>query len=224
VVACVYLLFILLALMLVAIAVCFYTRVNLELTYHQRGTSDTLTLCMVAPWGLVVYRAQMPVLEFAEDGWRLEVEPTFLETYRSLSKQYAPILKFLLQHVEVRSLTWQSTIGVGDAALTALASGALWAVKGTVLGLVQSRTRAKDEDVVVVVFPSFRRLEFQTFLQCIFSLALVHIIYAQGLLLWKRHKYRKGAVKKFGKSSYSGFDEDGHGKHQGHGGRKHHCG
>lgn len=210
--------------LLALLAVAYLTRAELELTYLRRGASDTLTLSMVAPLGLVLYRKEMPVLGFPGRGSPLEIEPTFIETYHLLSTQYSPLMRFLFDRLEVRSLTWQTNVGVGDAALTALLSGIIWTCKGTLLSLLQRRTRAQAEDVTVAVSPSFNRHEFRTFLQCIFSLRVAHIMYAQGLLLWRRRKHRKGAVSRLGESPYSGTDENRHGEHQGHGGRKHHRG
>jgi hypothetical protein len=200
-------------------AVVLCARTELELTYQKRAKSDTLTLSLVAPLGFVLYRKEMPVLDVKRGGWRVELEPTFMETYRSLTFRYGPVLRFLLDRAEVRSLTWQTTIGAGDAALTAFLSGVTWSVKGTLLALLQSRTRAGTEDVAIAVSPSYSGKEFKTFLQCIFCLRVAHIMYAQCLLLWRRRKHRKGAVSELGESSYSGTDENRHGEHQRHGGR-----
>lgn len=211
--------FLLLVILLATVAVILCARAELELTYQRRAKSDTVTLSLVAPLGLVLYRKETPVLDVKQGGWRVELEPTFIETYRLLNAQYGPVLRFLLDRTEVRSLTWQTTFSVGDAALTALLSGVAWAVKGTLLALLQSRTRTSAEDVAIAVSPSYSGKEFKTFLQCIFSLRVAHIMYAQCLLLWKRRKHRKGAMSELGESSYSGTNENRHGEHQRHGGR-----
>jgi len=211
--------FLLLAILLAVTALILCARAELELTYHRRVKSDTMTLSLVGPLGLVLYRKEMPVLAVKRGGWRVEIEPTFMETYSLLTTQYGPVLRFLVDRAEVRSLTWQTTIGAGDAALTALLSGVTWAFKGTLLALLQSRTRASAKDVAIAVTPSYTGKEFKTFLQCIFSLRVAHIMYAQCLLLWRRRKHRKGAMSELGESSYSGTDENRHGEHQRHGGR-----
>lgn len=211
--------FLLLVILVATMAVILCARAELELTYQRRAKSDTLTLSLVAPLGLVLYRKAMPVLDVTQGGWRVELESTFVETYRLFTAQYGPVLRFLLDRAEVRSLTWQTTIGVGDAALTALLGGVAWAVKGTLLASLQSRTRASSEDVAIAVSPSYSGKEFKTFLHCIFSLRVAHIMYAQCLLLWRRRKHRKGAVSELGESSYSGTNENRHGEHQRHGGR-----
>jgi len=186
----------------------------------------------------------------AKDGWRFELETRskeevgphpsayartefymhefrkvqrFINKLQRLKATFEPMLDFILDHVEVRSLAWQTTLGVGDAAITAILCGGIWGTKGTFLTWLQNRTHVTDKDVVIAVFPSFREKRFQTFLQCIFSLRVVHIITAQLIMLREKRRHKKG-VTQDGQSSDSGLNENSHGKHQGHGRRQHHSG
>ena len=43
-----------------------------------------------------------------------------------------------LKKVNVTELEWHSTMGVGDAALTGMLTGALWTIKGSIIGMIQS--------------------------------------------------------------------------------------
>lgn len=229
-----------------------YSRAEIEVKYERKGTDDRVTIRVMGPFGVVYQRTEVPVMEFdeAKDGWRFELETRskeevgvkpqalarsefyiheaqkvhqFINRLKRLIKIFDPMIDFILAHVEVRSLAWQTTLGVGDAAATALLCGSLWGTKGVVLSYIQSRTHVTDKNVVIAVFPSFRESRFQTFLQCIFSLRVVHIIVAQLIMLREKRRHKKG-VTQDGKSSDSGLNENSHGKHQGHGGRKHHCG
>lgn len=242
----------LLGLAALAIIALLYSRAELEVKYERKGTDDRVTIRLRGPFGLQYQRTEVPVLEFdeAKDGWRFELESrskeevglhpaatartefyvtefkkmqNFINRLKKIKSTFEPMIDFILDHVEVRSLAWQTTVGVGDAAATALLCGTLWGAKGIVLSKVQARTQVTDKNVVVAVFPSFREKKFQTFLQCIFSLRVVHIITAQLIMLREKRRHRKG-VTQGGQSSDSRPNEDSHGKHQGHGGRQHHCG
>ena len=229
-----------------------YSRAEIEVKYERKGTDDRVTIRVIGPFGVVYQRTEVPVMEFddSKDGWRFELETRskeevgvkpqalartefyihevqkvnrFINKLKRLKKTFEPMIDFILDHVEVRSLAWQTTLGVGDAAATALLCGGLWGTKGVVLSYIQSRTHVTDKNVVIAVFPSFRENRFQTFLQCIFSLRVVHIIVAQLIMLREKRRHKKG-VTQDGKSSDSGPNENSHGKHQRHGGRQHHCG
>lgn len=242
----------LLLLIVLGVIALLYSRAELEVKYERKGSDDRITIRAIGPFGVVYQRSEVPVLEFdqAKDGWRFELEtrakeevgsnPTalartefyvheykkvtrFFRKVNSLKEQFEPMIDFLLNHIEVRSFSWQTTVGAGDSALTALLIGGLWGVKGSVLGVLQSRTKVKDKNVVIAVFPSFKQRKFQTYLQCIFSLKIVHIIYAQFIMLREKRRQRKGVTRN-GQSSNSGTNENSHGEHQGHGGRQHHCG
>lgn len=242
----------LLSIVILGVIALLFSRAELEVKYERKGSDDRITIRAIGPFGVVYQRTEVPVLEFdrRKEGWRFELETRakeevgqnlsavartelYIHEYRKitgflrkllrLKEQFEPMVEFLLDHMEVRSFSWQTTVGVGDAALTAMLSGGLWGIKGSLLGVMQSRSNVRDRDVIIAVFPSFKQRKFQTFLQCIFSLKVVHIIYAQFIMLREKRRHRKGVTSN-GQSSDSGANENSHGEHQGYGGRKHHCG
>ena len=48
------------------------------------------------------------------------------------------IVRKFFKKVSVKRFEWHSMIGVGDAAHTGMATGALWAIKGSIVGLIKS--------------------------------------------------------------------------------------
>lgn len=73
--------------------------------------------------------------------------------------------------------TWSTTLGYEDPALTGIALGLAWAVKGTALGLIQRGYKFIREPRIMVN-PGFTGSLRETFLDCIFEIKLGHIILA----------------------------------------------
>ncbi|NLJ85779.1 MAG: DUF2953 domain-containing protein [Firmicutes bacterium] len=78
----------------------------------------------------------------------------------------------------IEKLHWQVTIGLGDAALTAIASGVLCGINGFGSSLLQSRWEMKREGIHWQVVPSYtdRRLDVE--IDCILKLNVGHIMIA----------------------------------------------
>ncbi|MBS3939096.1 MAG: DUF2953 domain-containing protein [Peptococcaceae bacterium] len=237
---------------LVATAVFLAMRAEVEFKYERKGEDDRVTLRLLGPFGVVFHRTEMSVLELSPTlkSWRLEVNVKTKEelgkkpmpenrmevdtfdqqellslarTLHGLYQDYRPVINYTLERTLLRAFTWQTTIGSGDAAWTALLAGGIWCLKGTLLGMLQSRQKIAGKDMVLAVFPSFKERKFQTFLQCILSVRVVHIIGA-AYVLWREKRKRKKGGYSDGQSSNSRSDENSHGEHPRHGRRKHHCG
>ena len=75
----------------------------------------------------------------------------------------------------IERLEWRTELGTGDAAVTSFLTGALWAVKSTVVG-----TLAKEhvflEPPKIRVVPDFRHTRFSWEISCIFRFTLGEII------------------------------------------------
>lgn len=245
-----FLIIVILLVVLIVVALLF-SEAEVELKYERKGVDDRVTIRMYGPFGTVFQRTEISVVELTPtlESLRLEVQMTTKEEvgdapkvdYRieadisesqkllrlarvmqGLFHDYRRVIKYALRRTKVRSLSWQTAIGTGDAAWTALVCGMLWGLKGVILGSLQSRMVMSDKNTAIAVFPSFGQRKFQTFLQCILSMRVVHIIGAS-YILWQEKRKRKKGVNQFGKSSNSRVNENGHGEHSGHGGRQHHC-
>ncbi|MBS3872868.1 MAG: DUF2953 domain-containing protein [Firmicutes bacterium] len=226
-------------------------KAEVELKYERKGSDDRVTIRMLGPYGVVFQRTEVSVVDLGPtlESLRLEVQVTTKEEvgdapvvdYRmeadisdsqkllrlaravqGLVQDYRRVIQYAERRTKLRSLSWQTAIGTGDAASTAILCGMLWGLKGMLLGSLQSRLTIEDKNMTIAVFPSFNERKFQTFLHCILSLRVVHIIGA-GYILWKEKRKRKKRGERSGKSSNPRADEDSHGKHSGHGRRQHHC-
>lgn len=99
----------------------------------------------------------------------------------------SPAKRFLvrqfLKQLGVQRVLWRSWLGLDDAMLTAVGSGALWGIKGAALSYFNriSIIRACKLEVN----PDFNTLRCTSQLDCIFKIRLVHYIY---IVNWMRFK------------------------------------
>lgn len=121
-----------------------------------------------------------------------------------------------LQTLDVREARVFVELGTGDAAGTAMATGALWGVLGGAYGFALSHLRRKPPRPRLQVRPNFNAQGWQLRLDflCIIEARPANIIGA--LLAVAGRAAIKGGMRR-GRPSDSGTDEDGHGEHQGHG-------
>lgn len=97
-----------------------------------------------------------------------------------------PLVLDFLKKVYIRHFTWHTAIGVSDAAHTAQLVGMIWALKGSVLGLVFRFMNLKCRPNVSVQ-PNFQQPLFRLFFSCMITFRIGHAIIA-GLKVWKRRK------------------------------------
>jgi hypothetical protein len=71
------------------------------------------------------------------------------------------IVKKFLKRVTIRELTWESSIGTGDAASTGMIAGVCWTGKGWLLGLMASYFQMKDR-VDINIVPNFQGTTIRT--------------------------------------------------------------
>ena len=94
----------------------------------------------------------------------------------------------LLEQVpwEAKELSWVTRVGAGDAALTGMVCGLLWAFKGTAFGVLAERMTFARRPVVRVL-PDFQAVAFRTTFRCIVEARLGDIIRTgAGMLRRKR--------------------------------------
>jgi len=78
------------------------------------------------------------------------------------------------KHLRMKKLVWETSFSTGDVALTGVATGAAWAVKGWLLGFTSSRFTL--EQAQIKVWPTWDNRNLQTKFDCIVRTRLVHII------------------------------------------------
>ncbi|RYL94590.1 DUF2953 domain-containing protein [Sporolactobacillus sp. THM19-2] len=107
--------------------------------------------------------------------------------------------------MHVRHFQWQTVCGTGDAPLTALCCGFIWAMKSAVLPLIGQMT---NQNLHVTVHPLFRQMTFRSRLSCMVTIKTGKAIGIVRQIV----KQMKGGEKR-GRSSNSGANENSAGKY-----------
>ncbi len=193
--------------------------IRVEVEYWREGSDDRLLLLLKGPFGLVFQRTEIPVLDFSftsagpaisfvqesqdaiHGGQRKNKTKVLIKEIRKMRKvwrklrrtieAYKPAIDYMLDHVFLEALTWETKLGTSDAAVTGVLTGMAWSVKGTVVTALQSRFPVFSEKASIAVSPAYYRSYFSTFFHCIFSIRLVHVINVQFKLLEYKLRQRK---------------------------------
>lgn len=110
------------------------------------------------------------------------------------------IIRRFLKKIKIKKLEWHSQFGVGDAAHTGLLTGAAWAIKGSVIGIISQYLRLIAKPVVTIT-PEFNQYCSRTKLQCIFQFRIGQTILAGIQII----KYWKGGIPKLKNKPFSLF-------------------
>ncbi|WP_429160161.1 DUF2953 domain-containing protein [Desulfitispora alkaliphila] len=141
-----------------------------------------------------------------------------VERLRSAVKkaQELPELKILHElgkPFHLKHLLWQSRVGTGDAAETAIATGALLAGKWNLYGILIKFIKKPKEPVKLDVVPNYNSRDLSLYLDCIFAFRIGHIIITgiKVLMMLIVSRIKGGEV--VGGSSNRVVNENSNGKH-----------
>lgn len=99
------------------------------------------------------------------------------------------ISNLLLHFLIINQIEWKTVIGAGDAMKTALASGSMWALKGILISKISFQ--GCIQDINILIQPVFSRETFESTINCIFKMRIVHIIFI------KTFKFLRSVRSKF---------------------------
>ncbi len=112
-------------------------------------------------------------------------------------------IKELLKKVSITRFEWHTRVGTGDAASTGIASGAIWALKGSAAG-ASSAYMSFNTKPVLSVTPFFQHRILQFQIDCMFQLRIGNAILA-GI---KIMKHWKGGLPRFRTKPLSALSPD----------------
>lgn len=173
------------------------TKITIYLNYHHLKDDDHLKIELRAWFGLIRYKKTIPLIKIDEDSPSIVVKGkdeesdntskitskdivTNLKRYREILEhvfQLNTIIRRFLKKVSVKRFEWYSVIGVGDAAITGTITGALWAVKGSIVGLFSHYFRIREMPKLMV-YPNFQQVITQTELSCMFEFRIGYAMLA----------------------------------------------
>ncbi|TKC15804.1 DUF2953 domain-containing protein [Robertmurraya kyonggiensis] len=203
------------------IIVVLIMKISVIIDYYHGNDDDHLKITLKALFGLLRYKINIPVIKMDKDSPAIVVKENVemkvgpqeneqkkgkekftvdellasLKDMKLLLKHVAGlhrIIRSFLKKVTVSKVEWNTIVGVGDAAYTGMLTGAIWTVKGSIIGLMCSLMKVQETPQIMIT-PDFNRSISQTSLKCMIHFRIGHAIFA-GIKLFK---YWKGDIPQF---------------------------
>ncbi|MFK9091177.1 DUF2953 domain-containing protein [Bacillus salipaludis] len=188
-----------------------FSKITILVNYYHHNDNDDLKVELRVWFGLIKYKMNVPLIKIDDNSpsvvvkshshmgdaaapnpehrvnqiTKKDVTTNFKKMRELLEKvfNFHVIVRKFLRKVTIKKLEWDSFVGVGDAAYTGMATGALWAIKGGIIGLLSHYLRLKEMPDLSVT-PHFQAAVIQTRFSCMFQFRIGHAILA-GLKLIK---------------------------------------
>ena len=195
------------------------SHVHLKVSYKRYGENDRFTVFVKALYGMVRLRFEMPEILFkglkgvetqseminerkhkvmTEKEQMLNVHKMLsrMKQVRNILRHTADLLQWLrttLKHVKCTMLQWHTKIGRTEAHITAIAVGAVWAIKAPLVGWITQLINLQTTPDLVVQ-PKYNNNFFSTEALCIVKIRLGYAMFA-GILLIFRIVKAKGGIQ-----------------------------
>ena len=211
-------LIIILIILLFLFILIIFSKITIYLKYYHHKDDDHLKIECRLWFGLIRFKKQIPLIKVDDDSPSIILKETgksneepknndkvhkitpqklinSLKNFREILEhvfQLNIIIKSFLKKVSIQKFEWQSTIGIGDAVYTGVAAGALWSIKGSIIGVLSNYLRMKEMPKLMVQ-PNFQQMITSTDLSCMIQFRIGYAILA-GL---KLVKWWKGGLPHF---------------------------
>jgi hypothetical protein len=106
--------------------------------------------------------------------------------------EFTSWLRHTLTHVKCTELRWETRLGIGDAAETAMAVGALWAVKSSLFGYVFQYVHLNAKPKVSIQPQYKNEAEFSMEISCHTKIRIGSLLFSSLQLLWRIIKSKDG--------------------------------
>jgi hypothetical protein len=196
-----------------------FSKLTIHINFFHHNDNDELKVEFRIWFGLIKYKMNVPLIKIDDNSPSMVVKGSTQmgdsteknstnveqitkddimskltnaeEIIQHIFKLNVIVSKFL-KRVVIKHFEWHSLVGLGDAAHTGTITGALWSIKGGIIGMLSNFMRLKEMPVLSVT-PHFQLAIFQTHLKCIFQFRIGYAILA-GL---KLIKFWKGGLPNF---------------------------
>ncbi len=187
--------------------------------YRRSGNKDDAAFTVKLLYGLIKYRVNVPFVRFTGKSLQLKEKISTTSAGQSdshkqqeeidaervarlidqwkqlleMTRDFTGVVKHALERVDVLRWRWITSVGTGDAMWTAMATGLVWSIKTSGIGLLSQVVHLKSSPEMQVN-PVYDRPAFTTEWSCIAQIRFGYAILA-GLQLFIRLKKWKGGVK-----------------------------
>jgi hypothetical protein len=199
-----------LIILLILLVIILWTKLTIILDIYHGNDNDHIKLEFKIWFGIIKYKKEIPLIKIDEDSPTIVIkgkskmgqgEKDVKEDVNQISKKdllsslrdakrllkhvvklHKIVREFLLK-VSVKQMEWHTVMGVGDAAYTGMFTGAIWAIKGSMVGIISQYMKLKEMPKMTVT-PAFQHAISQTRFKCMFQFRIGQAMLA-GLKLIK---------------------------------------
>ncbi|KAB2338838.1 DUF2953 domain-containing protein [Cytobacillus depressus] len=205
-----------------------FSKLKVYFRYDHLNDDDHIKVEFRAWFGLIRYKIEMPLIKIDDNSPTVVVKQEKSMKQESVNKdtkQFGAqdllnyfhdvkailhsvvslnrIIKKFLRKVTIRQFDWHTSFGLGDAAYTGMFTGAFWAMKGSIIGVISHFMKLKTPPNLSIT-PQFQFALSQTSISCIFYFRIGHAMLA-GIKLMK---YWKGGRTIFRTKSLSALSNN----------------
>lgn len=188
-----------------------FSKLTIHLNFFHHNDNDELSVVFKLWFGLIKYTINVPLIKIDDNSPSIvlkgntsmgdsgegesssevqQVDKDAIVSKLSNAKEIIQhvvnmqvIVSKFMKRIVIKHFEWHSLVGVGDAAYTGIITGALWTLKGSVVGMLSNFLRLKEMPVLSVT-PHFQMAIIQTRITCIIHFRIGYAILA-GLKLIK---------------------------------------
>ncbi len=206
-----------------------FTKIKVYINYQHHNDDDYLKIQFKAWFGLIKFKREFPLIKIDDNTPTVVVKQKKPDTKQDSPKQESTnqyssedllnsirdakeiltsvvylhtIVQKFLKKVAVRKLEWHTVVGIGDAASTGMVTGAIWTVKGGIVGLISNFLKLQTVPIITIT-PQFQHAISHITFSCMIHFRIGHAMLA-GIKIFK---YWKGGKPRFRNKPLSALNE-----------------
>ncbi|WP_165921059.1 DUF2953 domain-containing protein [Paenibacillus albiflavus] len=195
------------------------TFIEVKVIAKRDHKDDQIIVDIKALWGLVKFRYEVPAIQLLDLGKGIlfkkeqindntdkemsastealnkRVIMHYIDISRQLLKSTKGLIdwfKQLLSRVECTTLSWNSRIGLDDAAFTAQVVGIVWGIKSMLIGYLIRYVQMKQTPPQLEVMPQYNMWDYSTEIKITIRIRIIYLIVSACNLLIRILKMPKG--------------------------------
>lgn len=148
----------------------FFSRVYYHLHYSFKNKQQNIFLS-ISIYNIRFYHKELDIAEISPNPESIDFTTFPEEVNRIIEnvKDTKEKIDYILSKIRIHKLSWSTAGGSSNAFLTGIASGAVWSLKGMIIGYITEKGELACRPQIEV-FPTFQSKEFTTTIECIISL------------------------------------------------------
>lgn len=175
----------------IIIFIILFIPVYINITLQRKNNNDNIQFEYYILKGLIKREVEIPFIDIISKNGKLsyELEEKVKEGKQNNISENKHIVSFsrvlgkiqnILEYkkIKIKRIEWVTMIGFENAAITAILTGGIWAIKNSIFGLLLSIYGKEVNDYKLNVIPKFNNDVFETYFNCIIRLKVVYIIIA----------------------------------------------